>query len=417
MTKTISDKKEKTWVLPAQLPFADLKAHDLEECVYWLLDAMGARDLEWRTGSNGAGAADGGRDLEALFYQPSPDGEMEAQRWWIECKGRGKTVEPEAVRNAVINASAKQGLASLVIVTNSTFSNPTRDWVSDWQSKNPSPKIRLWDKISLERFLSEQPTVVLRLFSGALSVDGRLQAARERFWQKLEYVPVNVLKEFWSERATLLVEPMERVALIANELAHGSLSDRPWGAYANAEEVWNSLQMLLSNLPYLVTRSDKAGVDQDPLAGTAAHLLMMALREQSITAIIGLIRHTITRDDEIFPKEVLDVLWEPIMNLLLSELQDVCSSDCDRFYTRDRRTLLIGRDPVEIYWQRFDKRGASGGSRSGWVGLENITAPCKVGFKIANGGSCPLFELEPQIGNLTALLKLTKRVLDFRVGY
>lgn len=155
---------EKKWVLPAQIPFAELKAHDLEECVYWLLDAMGARDLEWRTGSHGTGAADGGRDLEASFYQPSPDGEMEAQRWWIECKGRGKTVEPEAVKNAVINASVKQGLASLVIVTNTTFSNPTRDWVSDWQSKNSSPKVRLWDKISLERFLSEQPTVVLRLF-------------------------------------------------------------------------------------------------------------------------------------------------------------------------------------------------------------------------------------------------------------
>ena len=65
------------WVLPAEIPFGDLKARDLEECVYWLLDAMGARDLEWRTGGSGDGAADGGRDLEAVFYVPSPDGEME----------------------------------------------------------------------------------------------------------------------------------------------------------------------------------------------------------------------------------------------------------------------------------------------------------------------------------------------------
>jgi hypothetical protein len=51
------------WLLPAEIPFADLKARDLEECVYWLLDAMGAKDLEWRLGGAGGGAADGGRDL------------------------------------------------------------------------------------------------------------------------------------------------------------------------------------------------------------------------------------------------------------------------------------------------------------------------------------------------------------------
>lgn len=46
------------WVLPAGIPFAELKARDLEECVYWLMDAMGARDLEWHTGGIGGGAAD-----------------------------------------------------------------------------------------------------------------------------------------------------------------------------------------------------------------------------------------------------------------------------------------------------------------------------------------------------------------------
>ena len=30
-------------------PFAELKGRDLEECVYWLLDGMGTKDLDWRT--------------------------------------------------------------------------------------------------------------------------------------------------------------------------------------------------------------------------------------------------------------------------------------------------------------------------------------------------------------------------------
>ncbi len=92
------DKPEKEWVLPAAIPFETLKARDLEECVYWLLDAMGAQDLEWRVGGSGGGAADQGRDLEAHFYVPSADGEMEAQKWWIECKGRSNTLEADAVK-------------------------------------------------------------------------------------------------------------------------------------------------------------------------------------------------------------------------------------------------------------------------------------------------------------------------------
>ena len=102
-------------MLPEAIPFADLKRKDLEECVFWLMDAMGAKDLEWRLG--GTGASDGGRDLEAQFYASGADGEIESQRWWIECKGRKGTVEPDEVKSAVNNALAKEGLDYLVVAT------------------------------------------------------------------------------------------------------------------------------------------------------------------------------------------------------------------------------------------------------------------------------------------------------------
>jgi len=44
---------KREWVLPASIPFEGMKGRDLEECLYWLLDAMGAKDLEWRTGGTG----------------------------------------------------------------------------------------------------------------------------------------------------------------------------------------------------------------------------------------------------------------------------------------------------------------------------------------------------------------------------
>jgi hypothetical protein len=110
--------KLKEWILPAQIPFSRLKGSDLEECVYWLLDAMGAKDLEWRTGGAGGGAADGGRDLEATFYFPAVDGELEAQRWWIECKGRSSTVDPDEAKSAANNALARADVDCLVVATN-----------------------------------------------------------------------------------------------------------------------------------------------------------------------------------------------------------------------------------------------------------------------------------------------------------
>ena len=173
----MADEPAKDWILPAAIPFAELKGKDLEECLYWLFDAMGAKDLEWRTGGSGGGAADGGRDLEAHFFTPGADNEIEPQVWWIECKGRSGTVESDEVKSAVTNAQAKDNLDYIVIATNTQFSNPTRDWVKDWQQKYPRPKIKLWDSAHLECLLSRHPEVALRLFSQALSIQGLVQGA------------------------------------------------------------------------------------------------------------------------------------------------------------------------------------------------------------------------------------------------
>ena len=165
-----SERENIDWVVPAEIPFEHLKAKDLEECLYWLFDAMGAKDLEWRIGGIGGGASDGGRDLEAHFYLPSEASDEDHQVWWVECKGRAKTVEPDEVKSAANNALAYDHIDHLLIATNSQFSNPTIDWVKEWQKKHPRPKVHLWDHAELERRLSRHPDVVSRLFSSALSL-------------------------------------------------------------------------------------------------------------------------------------------------------------------------------------------------------------------------------------------------------
>lgn len=273
----MSGSPQKEWVLPAAIPFANLKRQDLEECVFWLMDAMGAKDLEWRLGGTGGGASDGGRDLEAQFYAPGADGELESQKWWVECKGRKGTVEPDEVKSAVNNALAKEGLDYLVVATNTQFSNPTRDWVKDWQRKHPRPKVKLWDASQLERYLSKHPDVVLRLFSEALSPEGRFQALETGFWNRMDLVPAGVLANLWKVRTATEVSAMGVFAATACEFANGSIAQRPWGAILETRPLLEVLATGLGNIPYLAKRCREAGVDQSQIFRPMAYLTLVAL--------------------------------------------------------------------------------------------------------------------------------------------
>jgi hypothetical protein len=37
-------------IIPSKIPWDQIQGKDLEELLYWLLDEMGAKDLEWRIG-------------------------------------------------------------------------------------------------------------------------------------------------------------------------------------------------------------------------------------------------------------------------------------------------------------------------------------------------------------------------------
>jgi len=410
----MADSEEQEWILPADIPFADLKARDLEECVYWLLDAMGARDLEWRTGGSGGGAADGGRDLEATFYAPSPDGEMEPQRWWIECKGRKGTVEPDEVKSAVNNTAMLGNLAYLVVVTNTNFSNPTRDWVKAWQASHLHPKIKLWDHETMERLLSRHPTVVLRLFSEALSPAGLLKVTQQRFWDKMEYTPVRALETFWSSRNEIEIGALERVALIANEFAHGNIVDRPWVAQTERVQLKVALLMALVNLPYLRIRAHAIGVDETPLFAAIAHMLLVLLQSVDADQLAEIVVRSVSeRDQTILPDEIIAMMLMPILNRLAGEMQDVCSSDCTRI-SSVVSTLLETDNPVEVYWWRLDPNGiAKDAEARRFLRIESYKEPCKVGFTVNKKRCCPLFELKPKTTNVAEFFSVIKRVSEF----
>lgn len=410
----MSDATSTDWVLPASIPFADLKAKDLEECVYWLLDAMGLKDLEWRVGGTGGGAADGGRDLEANYYILGANGALEPQKWWIECKGRTGTVESDEVKKAVVNSMAKANLGCLVIATNTQFSNPTREWVKEWEETHKR-KVQLWDKATLELYLSKHPDVVLRLFSEALSIDGRMKAMETRFWNMLEYVPQKTLVDLWKAREEVEFTGLAFFAAVVNEFANGSIIHRPWGAALSPETALEVLSLGLTNVPYLTMRGTKAGVEMRPIARALAYLLLVAIDLLPADVVARIVEDSVYRGKKgEMPKDVKELLLMPIIDQLLSEMQDVCSSDCVRISTSERNVLTDGGDEVDTYWLRFDPDGVVVPDKKRFLRIESTSAPCAVGFSVGADKCCPLFAFEANANNVEELFAIIKRVAAFR---
>lgn len=384
--------------------------------MFWLLDGIGARDLEWRLGGTGGGAADGGRDLEGRFYTPGADGQVEAKRWWIECKGRNGTVEKDAVTSACNNVLSDETVDCLVIATNTTFSNPTRDWVKTWQARFPKPQILLWDRPVLERMLGDQPSTVLRLFEGGLSSAGYLQAITERFWSLLEHSSIERARRIWAERETLEIGPMERIALIANEFAHGNIDERPWGGYCTAEQALAACSMAIFNLLFLYTRLMKAGVKQEPIVEAIAYLILVSLRHDQSDRLQEVMKIALrTEAGEPFPAKVVDLLLGPVLDRLRGDLQLVCSSDCSRFCRDDSLKHWERRHPIETYWSRFGRHGVpSKPDDQTYARLELTKESCKVGFQVDEKRSCPLYETDISVENLEDFFSIATRVLKVR---
>lgn len=386
----------KTFVLPTKIPWDSLKGKELEECVYWLLHGMGARDLQWRVGGTGQGAPDNGRDLEATFYSSDPDGEIHQQRWWIEAKGRAGTVEKEAVMSAAHSASATTKVDILVIVTNTQFSNPTLDWVNSWNTQGNKPKTRLWDRSTLERHLINRPEVVARFFSNALSTQGRLEFVRSQFWNQLQLAEGTLLKLFWKERKQLEWDSQALIAVILSEVANGSIGDRAWASTLTNEDLQDTFASVLINGPSILLRSHRTGNDMRGYTETLTYLLLTMLVRFKADSVADYIQTVWDGTDaESLPEDVRDAFVAPMINRLETEVFDICQSDCFRVSTEPK---LLNEKQIENYWDRLKVQDSKSEEEDKPIFfMEAFKIPCKVGFKSSQKHGCPFLKDQKNI--------------------
>ncbi|MFD5313018.1 restriction endonuclease [Streptomyces ardesiacus] len=397
-----------------------VSGNQLEELLYGLLDAMGASRLVWRAGSvSGITATDGGRDLEAVFDRPSPDGELDRQTWWAECKGRSGTVERGVVQQAVLDASARADVDVLVVATNSRFSNPTRDWVDERARSFVRPLVKLWDRDHLDRLVQRYPIVAARILPDSLSDEERLRMLITRF-QDLGEEPTSVdLEFFWGRREWMSSLDSgllsEAVAMFLYVEGVQIPRQRPWWQILAQPDVPPVLVTALINLPSWLGNTDMPrpldGMRVWAASGRMLIASLFLLSEQIAPRLICGIWNFVTGGEDVRDDPQQMQAWRqsvlaPILAFARNELLEPCSQDCSRV-TADNPHEVESLQTKDVWDLLIAGEHKEAGS---FLVIESINESCTVGVEASTG--CPLVVANE--ADAEEIVLSLHRVLSFR---
>jgi hypothetical protein len=128
-----------------------------EEFCYDLLAELGFTNMSWRKGTGlSSSPSDRGRDIECQLIREDVDGDTILETWFVECKHYKQGVPPDAIHGALSWATSERPDKLLIIASN-FLSNPTKDYLTDYQRNNrPSFKIKCWERPCLEKLSLEK---------------------------------------------------------------------------------------------------------------------------------------------------------------------------------------------------------------------------------------------------------------------
>lgn len=373
-----------------EVPWGSIKGKLLEELIHELVEAMGGVDIIWRTGGTGDGAADGGRDIEASFIHTTPDGDVRREKWWIESKGRAGSVEPMAVKSAVLNVAARDDVDVLVIASNSQFTNPTRDWVEAWQQKHPRPQVRLWDRARMDSLVRRHPVASARVIPSILKGEERLRLLVDQF-AETGRVPLEADLEYFWQNKDLVTRADEISCLTYAEVTLGNLTLRPWGTLA-AERI--SLEMLIEAFVGITFAAIRTGsLSDSKITDAAAHLVHCGISGLTPDVAWKVINNPFEFLEGEFAKRSAgkikvyrEVIIQPIWGRAIEQLLSACADDCIRV-SASPEVAFGARPEGPSFWRRMNP-DLPAPDDEGLI-IENREKPCAVGLDLS-GRSCPL---------------------------
>ncbi|HCG5918245.1 restriction endonuclease [Vibrio parahaemolyticus] len=359
------------------LDFSQITPEDFENLVFHLLDEMGFSNLNWRKGGEGNSATDGGRDLEATYWSVRPAESLE-EKYWFEVKHRSKQLEKIQVQKTVLNASGNNRKDNVVIITNKTISNPTKDWLSDFQLDHKTPRVMIWQGHDLELFLRKNPRTLAKFLPSSLAFSGRCKVIRSKFQNLMLLPSIGEVEELWRHRKTLKDEEthMLMIAVVA-EVAYGDVCKRRWGIELDRITLFSITVSLIANLFPFIVACSKNNKEQSILIDAASYLLQCLLMREGVEICLSaaLTPEEYFEDLDVLPEEFQMKRCLPIINTILHDLSVQCSSrDCSKV------SYLRLTDENNDYFERFLKPSPEQKNEEDNLILNSTIFDCKLGL-------------------------------------
>lgn len=134
----------------------DLTPSDFENMIFDLVQALGLKNVVWRTPGR-----DGGRDIQGEWFVEDLSGHIASQIWYVECKRYTTSVSWPTVWEKI--SYAESNAADVLLFTISSSLSPQAvDEVNKWNAQRKSPIIRILNGADIEKKLRLYPLIAIK---------------------------------------------------------------------------------------------------------------------------------------------------------------------------------------------------------------------------------------------------------------
>lgn len=383
--------------LQEKLDFSEISPVDFENLAFHLLDEMGFSNLNWRKGGEGNSATDGGRDLEATFWTVLPAVSKE-ERYWFEVKYRSNQLEKSQVQSTVLNAAGNNSKDNVVIITNKTISNPTLDWIKEFQDAHKNPNISVWQGHDLDLLLRKNPRTLARFLPSSLAFSGRCKVIESKFSNLMLLPAGGELDELWEKREEFHENSYLTLIAAIAEVEYGNVLQHPWGMEIDKLRLFAVVTTGMLNVYPFIFKCSSLNRDQRVLIDGLAYLIQCLLIRcgSELTANVLFDPEQYSESEHKLPDELKVTRYKPIFNAIYQDLGIHCSSKyCLKLHH-------MSPEEKPDYFLRFIKHSKQPEKDDSYLIMNSIKEECKLGI-VDTEKYCPLGESDDTPNNIEIL--------------